>query len=97
MAQVMRFCPAEKRTKRSSNILLRLVRFSVGQTLRYLKIFQSRVSKHYRFMHWVHYFALKFIYSRRRNQMTTWEHVVETQCNHYVRNLREKVSKFWQS
>ena len=26
-------CPAEKRTKRSSNILLRLVRFSAGQTL----------------------------------------------------------------
>ena len=26
-------CPAEKRTKHSTNILMRLVRFSAGQTL----------------------------------------------------------------
>ena len=34
MVKESNVCPAEKRTKHSSNILLRLVHFSVGQTLR---------------------------------------------------------------
>ena len=36
-------CPAEKRTKRSSILLLRLVRFSAGQTLRIL--FSSKIEQ----------------------------------------------------
>ena len=36
-------CPAEKRTKHSSNILLRLVRFSAGQTLLATKITEKKL------------------------------------------------------